>query len=268
MAGRRRSRKKKRKDYEPLFLLVALIALFGFGWFAISRWWNGRNLIDEEPPRIFFNSYGIHIPPNYQIHGIDVSKYQGVINWELVRNMEDGGVKLGFVFMKATEGKDRVDHRFERNWSAAKKVGIVRGAYHFFNPYKDGKEQAEHFIEHVKLEKGDLPPVLDIETIGSVSERELRKRAKTFLDILERHYRVKPIIYTSVKFYEHRLGDEFNEYPLWVAHYLQFDAPRINREWQLWQHSEKGQVSGIKGNVDFNVFNGDSAEFRMLVIGD
>ena len=268
MAGRRKSRKKKRKDYEPLLLLVGIVALLGFGAFVITRWWHGRSVVDDAPPRIFFNSYGIHIPPNYEIHGIDVSKYQGSINWSLVRGMEDGGVKLGFVFMKATEGLDRVDVRFERNWAAAKKVGMVRGAYHFFNPYKSGEEQAEHFIEQVKLEKGDLPPVLDIETIGTVRERDLRKRAKAFLNALEAHYHVKPIIYTSVKFYEHRLGDEFDEYPLWVAHYLQFDAPRINRNWQIWQHSEKGQVSGIKGKVDFNVFNGDSVQFKSLVIGD
>lgn len=262
----RSTKRKKGKNYEPLLLAVGFLAILGFGAFIVNRWWHGRFIIEDTPPRIFFNSYGIHIPPNYEIHGIDVSKYQGSINWELVRNMEDGGVKLGFVFMKATEGENRVDYRFEKNWNNARKAKMTRGAYHFFNPYKSGTDQAEHFISTVQLDPGDLPPVLDVETQGAVSTKELRKRVKAFLDKIEQHYKVKPIIYTNVKFYENRLGDDFDRYPLWVAHYLQFDAPSISRDWSIWQHSEKGHVSGIKGKVDFNVFKGDSLAFKSLLI--
>lgn len=267
MPKAKKTKRKKKSNYEPLLLLIGVAAILGFGSFVLTRWWNGRSIIDEAPPRIFFNSFGIHIPPNYEIHGIDVSKYQGVIHWELVKNMKDGGIKLGFVFIKATEGKDQTDRRFERNWENAKKAGITRGAYHFFNPYRSGTEQADHFISRVKLENGDLPPVLDVETQGTIPTDQLRQRVKAFLEKLEQHYQIKPIIYTSVKFYEDRLGRDFDDYPLWVAHYLQFDEPRINRNWLIWQHAEKGQVNGIKGNVDFNVFNGDSLTFKSLLIG-
>lgn len=259
-------RRKKRPNYEPLLLFIGFIAILGFGAFVLTKWWKSRSIVDETPPRIFFNSFGIHMPPNFEIHGIDVSKYQGVINWDLVKNMKDGGIKPGFVFIKATEGESSTDKRFARNWENAKKARITRGAYHFFNPYKSGKDQAEHFISTVTLEKGDLPPVLDVETQGAVSSTQLRTRVKEFLDILEKHYKVKPILYTAAKFYENKLGSAFDQYPLWVAHYLQFDEPRIKRNWTIWQHSEQGQVNGIRGKVDFNVFNGDSVAFRSLLM--
>lgn len=266
MAKSKKTKRKKISNYEPLLLFIGIVAILGFGSFVFLNWWRGRSILDEPPPRIFFNSFGIHIPPNYEIHGIDVSKYQGAINWDLVKNMKDGGIKLGFVFMKATEGESQIDRRFARNWTNAKKAKIIRGAYHFFNPYKSGTDQAKHFISQVKLEKGDMPPVLDVESQGTVSNSELKFRIREFLNKVEQHYKVRPIIYTSVTFYEDRLGSDFDSYPLWVAHYLQFDEPRISRNWSIWQHSEQGQVSGIKGKVDFNVFNGDSLAFRALLI--
>jgi lysozyme len=86
------------------------------------------------------------------------------------------------------------------------------------------------------------------------------------LDVVENYYGVKPIIYTNVAFYSRNLGKEFNQYPLWAAHYLQYDTPRIDRSWDFWQHSEEGRVNGILSKVDFNVFNGDSIQFQNLLI--
>lgn len=215
---------------------------------------------------VHYDEFGIEVPRNYQIHGIDVSRYQQRINWNMVAEMEVEKIKLGFAFIKATEGIRNVDPQFRRNWQQAAKAGIPRGAYHFFLATKSGREQAENFIRTVSLQPGDLPPVLDVEVTYGVSNELIRSRVKEWLDIVELHYGVRPIIYTNISFYTNRLKDDFDEYPLWIAHYLEKHRPRIYRDWSFWQYSEIGSVNGIKGKVDFNVFNGDSSEFRQLLV--
>jgi lysozyme len=180
--------------------------------------------------------------------------------------MEVKDVKIGFSFMKATEGLTRVDRQFKRNWRKAEEVKIARGAYHFFLANKSGKAQAENFIRTVKLGEGDLPPVLDIEQLYGVKPAKMRAEIKEWLQVVEDHYDVRPIIYTSVSFYDDYLGEEFDDYPLWVAHYKERNKPRIKRRWIFWQHSEEGRVNGILSRVDFNVFNGDSSDFEDLLI--
>jgi lysozyme len=143
---------------------------------------------------------------------------------------------------------------------------MVRGAYHFFLAPKSGRAQARNFISVVELEKGDLPPVLDVEQTYGTSAEQLRKNVKEYLETVEQYYGVTPIIYTNVDFYKFYLKDEFDDYPLWVAHYLQKEKPRIYRNWHFWQYSELGRVNGIFSKVDFNVFNGDSTEFKKLLI--
>ncbi len=200
------------------------------------------------------------------MHGIDVSHHQDNIEWEAVKAMQVKNIKVGFAFMKATEGLGRVDNTYRRNWFNAKQAGIPRGAYHFFISSKSGKAQAENFIETVNLQKGDLPPVLDIEQTNGASVEDIQQRALDWLNRVEQFYKVKPIIYTNVDFYENFLSGKFDDYPLWVAHYLVPDRPRIQRNWIFWQHNEKGHVNGISANVDFNVFNGDSTDFKKLLI--
>lgn len=180
--------------------------------------------------------------------------------------MEVDNIRLRFAFIKATEGNDDQDVYFRRNWKRSKEAGIIRGAYHFFIATKDGKVQAGNFIDRVELESGDLPPVLDVEQIFTATPTQLRKEVKDWLDVVENYYAVKPIIYTNVEFYEKYLKGYFDEYPLWVAHYVQPSKPRISRNWIFWQHSEQGRVNGIVSKVDFNVFNGDSREFRSLLV--
>ena len=215
---------------------------------------------------IRYPEFGIDIPEQYGIHGIDVSKYQEQVAWDEVKAMKVKEVKLGFAFIKATEGIGNSDPYFKRNWKKAKDNGLIRGAYHFFVGSKDGRMQAENFIAQVGLEQGDLPPVLDIEQLNGNTVSQLKIEIKKWLDIVENHYQVKPIIYTNVDFYNRILGDEFDSYPLWLAHYYQLERPRISRSWAFWQHSDQGRVNGIASKVDFNVFNGDSIEFRNLLI--
>lgn len=220
----------------------------------------------KEPTYVRYKEFGIKIPTQFAIHGIDVSRYQSTIAWGEVKRMQVKNIRLGFAFIKATEGSSLVDPYFKRNWKKAKEAGMVRGAYHFFQPRKDGKTQAKHFFDHVSLESGDLPPVLDIERGWNVSREKVQAEVREWLDAMEAAYGVKPIIYTYVTFYEKYLKGSFDEYPLWIAHYYQPDNPRISRTWDFWQHSEEGRVNGILAKVDFNVFSGDSAEFRALLV--
>ncbi len=213
-----------------------------------------------------YAAFEIDMPVKYEIHGIDVSKHQSVIYWPAVKKMEVDNIKIGFAFIKATEGLGNVDRQFRRNWQNAGKANISRGAYHFFIATKSGKAQAKNFISTVKLQPGDLPPVLDIEQLYGATPTKMRKEMADWLTAVEQHYGVKPIIYTYVNFYSRFLHDQFDDYPLWVAHYLEKNQPRINRPWIIWQHNERGRVNGIKSRVDFNVFNGDSADFRQLLV--
>ena len=254
-------KKKKKSSTAYLFILFAVLAAAAGICYLVYLWSKTR-----EERFVTYQEFGIPMPVQYGIHGIDVSRYQQRISWKAVKEMEVDGIKLGFAFIKATEGTSRVDPFFKRNWKNSKQEGVVRGAYHFFIASKDGREQARNFIEHVVLESGDLPPVLDVEKTFRVPSARLRQEVKEWLDIMEEYYSVKPIIYTNADFYKQHLQGHFDHYPLWVAHYLQPHQPRVSREWSFWQHSELGRVDGILSRVDFNVFNGDSLEFRSLLV--
>lgn len=251
--------KKKKTALRSLVILLFLLTLTAFVVYLIREH-------SSRPRFVRYPAFGIDLPVNYDIHGIDISRYQSNIDWEAVSVMEDRHVKIGFVFIKATEGLGRVDIGFRKNWYHAAKAKIPRGAYHFFISSKSGKAQAENFIETVQLKKGDLPPVLDIETANGASVAAVQQRAKDWLQLVEKHYNIKPIIYTNIDFYNHFLDGQFNDYPLWVAHYYVKDKPRITRNWIFWQHNEKGRVNGIDAYVDFNVFKGDSAAFKKLLL--
>jgi lysozyme len=225
------------------------------------EWWLSRKAHYTR-----YEEFGIDVPNNYSVHGIDVSKYQRVIDWASVKAMKVDEVRLSFAFIKATEGNINEDKFFKRNWKKAKNAKITRGAYHFFLATKSGKTQAENFIRAVDLEPGDLPPVLDVEQAYGVPAAKLRERVKEWLATVEHFYGVKPIIYTNVDFYKRYLDEEFDDYPLWVAHYINKGKPRIYRDWHFWQYSETGRVNGIVSKVDFNVFNGDSADLEKLKV--
>jgi lysozyme len=255
------AKKLKKNIGWKIFLVVSVLGITGLLGFNGYEWW-----MERRARFIRYEAFGIELPAGYAIHGIDVSKYQDIVDWESVKGMEVENVKIGFAFIKATEGVGNRDHQFRRNWKRAKEAGVPRGAYHFFISTKSGRLQAQNFIETVELESGDLPPVLDVEQTYGVSEKKIRERVKEFLDVVENHYGVRPILYTNVDFYQQYLEEGFDDYPLWVAHYLQKERPRIYRPWHFWQHSETGRVNGIFSKVDFNVFNGDSSSFKKLLI--
>jgi lysozyme len=250
-------RKNKQTSARSLISLLVLVCI------CITAWWFW-NL--KQPYFVRYPEFGIDIPSNYAIHGIDVSRYQNYIDWDEVKAMQVENVQINFAFIKATEGLGTVDIYYTRNWSKAQNAGMVRGAYHFFLATKSGKAQAQNFINVVELEKGDLPPVIDVEQTYGVPADKLKKNVREFLETVKQYYGITPIIYTNVDFYNHYLKGEFDQYPLWVAHYLRKDRPRITRDWVFWQHSEQGRVNGILQKVDFNVFNGDSTAFNKLLM--
>ncbi|HEY8957878.1 glycoside hydrolase family 25 protein [Chitinophaga sp.] len=230
---------------------------------AAYLWWRG---LEKQVKFVRYEEFGIDMPVNYKIHGIDVSKFQKDINWAAVKQMQVDKIRISFAFIKATEGITRQDAAFKQNWDRAGKAGLIRGAYHFFYATRDPLKQAINFHNVADLQSGDLPPVLDIETSNNQPAAVIRSTAKIWLEEMEKVYKVKPIIYTNIHFYETYLGSEFDRYPLWIAHYYQKERPRSDRAWLFWQHSDIGRVNGIRTTVDFNVFKGDSTDLAKLCI--
>jgi lysozyme len=211
-----------------------------------------------------FQSYRTsRIPTGYIVHGLDVSMYQGAIDWDRLGKINKT-LPVSFVIMRATMGGLGQDREFRRNWRSATEKGLVRGAYHYYNPNVNSTLQAENFILTVDLDRGDLPPVLDIEKLSTVQDVEaLRRGVLNWLQLVEKHYGVRPILYSGANFYSSYLADYFAHYPLWVANYRPLKRP-ISSEWIIWQFTEKGTMTGIRGFVDMNVFNGSRKEFDAL----
>lgn len=204
------------------------------------------------------------------MHGIDVSWYQGNIDWKKVTQMEDDDVKVNFSFIKATEGVLLPDPNFQRNWKGAEQAGIIRGAYHYFKPNKSGYWQARFFLQTVSLNNGDMLPVVDIEERGKKSREEFQANLKSFLTEVEKAIGEKPIIYTGYKFYEDNLAGDFDGYPLWIAHYYRAKLRPLSgkAKWAFWQHSDKARVNGIQTRVDMNVFKGTLGDLDELRLKD
>ena len=136
------------------------------------------------------------MPSGFHVLGIDVSHYQGYIDWKMLTQTRQGKFPIHFVFMKASEGGDYGDKAFSSNFDSAKTYGFIRGAYHFYNPKTDPVRQADFFINSVKLDSGDLPPVLDIEKSGK-HENQLRRDLKLWPAPPAPPYFVPPLLYTS-----------------------------------------------------------------------
>ena len=207
-------------------------------------------------------------PEGYEIHGIDISHYQGKIDWEQLKNAMIKGCPVRFVIIKSTEGSSRLDENFRENFNQARDFGFIRGVYHFWSNKSTAREQAYYFLDQVHLTDGDLPPVLDIEhKPADKSVEDFQRDVLTWLHIVEDKYHVKPIIYTYYKFKEQYLSAPvFEDYPYWIAHYY-VDKVQYKGKWKFWQHTDVGKLPGIKGYVDFNIYNGSYYELKQLCIG-
>lgn len=191
--------------------------------------------------------------------GVDVSKWQGVIDWS--------AVTVRWAFMRATTGATRIDEQFARNWSESKKASKLRGAYHYFVITESGKAQAQKFLAALGNDYGELPPVLDIEPrkleSGAyetpVNKAALETEIKAWLDEVEKTIGTTPMIYSN-KWALQLLTTQpkwMGEYPLWVARYSNTPPgpsmlPTAWIEWTCWQYTSTGTEPGITGNVDRN----------------
>jgi len=237
---------------------------------------SGRDLADLAPsaarshaPRFADNDPhewdGHRAPWTYPVHGTDVSKYQGDVDWRAVR-----ASGIAFAYIKATEGGDRVDDKFHDNWRGAKAAGIPRGAYHFYYFCRPAAEQADWFIVNVPNDPSALPPVLDMEWNHRSPTCGLRPDAATvqaemrvFLDMLTRHYGKRPIIYTTVDFYEHNRLHDFHGYHWWLRSVSAHPHDRYDRRpFLFWQYTGTGIVPGVEGDADINVFYGSATQWR------
>jgi lysozyme len=203
-------------------------------------------------------------PSSYPVHGIDISRWQGEVDWPTARA---NGVN--FAFLKATEGGDLVDPLFETNWRAARRAGVPVGAYHFWYHCRSAEEQARWFIRNVPRSPGALPPVLDMEwTPFSPTCRdrlpgaEIRAKARVFLRMLEAHYGQRPIIYAPVDFYRDAEMWKVGNYEFWLRSVAGHPQDVFGgQHWTFWQYSGTGLVPGIDARTDLNVFEGSPAEW-------
>lgn len=188
--------------------------------------------------------------------GFDISHFQAEVDWPAVLKN-----KPAFAFVKATEGETLLDPRFQDNWSALADAGVRRGAYHFFRPQDSASAQADFFLKTVKLEPGDLPPVLDVEVTDAVKGAELISGVSTWLAKVEQATKRKPIVYSYTSFWREHLDGGFQDYPLWMTGQADGGDP-----WTFWQVGDQGEVDGITGCVDQDVFLGSAEEFEAFVM--
>jgi lysozyme len=276
----RKSAKKKSKKsfvarvtFYSVAVLVLIIAVFTVYQFRDGLLYylgfktdkNANTLTLEERKIADIRIYEVLTKHPDKVIGFDVSQYQGTIHWEEIKKIEDT-FQLQFVFVRATAGKNKVDTKFKENWRQAKKHQFIRGAYHYYRPNENSLLQAENFINTVQLEPGDFPPVLDIEQLPKKQSLDsLKVGLKRWLTKVEKHYKVKPIIYSGESYYNDFLKKEFSDYPFWIANY-NFWRNQPETHWLLWQFTEKAQVSGIKGPVDVNIFNGNLIYLRSKLV--
>ncbi|MGL6294258.1 GH25 family lysozyme [Eubacterium aggregans] len=200
--------------------------------------------------------------------GVDVSAYQGEIDWEIIS--EQG---ISFAYIKATEGTDFIDKRFNENWTAARKTNLKVGAYFFVNFNKGGKDQAKYFIKNVPKESGSFPPVIDLELYGDYLDNPPQKEKvntmlKEMIETLKEKYGEIPIIYTNYNTYNQYLSNAFTEVPIWICD-ISSSNPELSggHKWVFWQYSQRQILQGYDGEerfIDMNVFNGDTKAFKAM----
>lgn len=201
----------------------------------------------------------------YPIRGVDVSYYQGEIDWQVL-----AGENITFAFIKATEGSSHIDTKFMENWEQVEKTALKRGAYHFFSFESSGKAQAEHFISVVPKTAGDISPVIDIEFYGDrfynrPNAAETRKELQSLLDTLEAHYGVKPVIYATESSYSAYIRGHFDGYPLWIRNVYFSPNMGMPGKWTFWQYDSEAKLQGYSGeeeHIDLNVFYGSEKEWE------
>ena len=202
----------------------------------------------------------------FEVKGVDVSEYQGEVDWDKIKEQN-----IDFAFIKATEGSKGKDDSFDKNYEKLKNMDMLLGLYHFFSFESLGEEQADNYIKvvgNIENDENLMLPIIDIEYYSYYKKAKpnkewVTKELQKMLDKLEKTYRVKPIIYTTMEFYQEYIEGEFLEYNIWIRNIL--TKPDLeNREWKFWQYTGRGKLEGYNGEekyIDLNVFNGSKEDF-------
>jgi len=242
--------KRKRIKWIILGSACALVATFGMLLYCGVIWFNNPS------------------PQQYPVSGVDVSSYQGVIDWNVLSQQD-----IGFAFIKATEGSSSQDKRFNYNWENASNTKLKIGAYHFFSYDSSGTAQADNFIQTVPKSMDALPPVIDIEFYRDKEKNPPSKQAANqilddLLNKLENHFGKKPIIYATQKSYELYIKGAYESYPIWIRDVIKTPTLPDKRNWTFWQYSPRKVLKGYSGEekyIDMNVFNGTKSDFENFV---
>ena len=242
-----------------VLVILACLLIGAFGVYRYQNWlkkelkdYTGKTPTWTEPYK-FEQVFG-----NFSdgILGIDISEYQGKINFSGLQ-LQLQNRTIEFVVIRATMGEDGVDSRFSQNWEGFRPLPVIKGAYHYYRPNENSAKQAQNFIRKVKLQEGDLIPVLDIEKHSTIQSKDrLRQGIKNWLQIVEAHFGVRPMIYTGDRFFWEVLHNQgFDDYPIWVANYNRVLEPET-QNWVIWQFTEKGSLPGIGARIDLNLLRG------------
>ena len=230
------------------FLLGGLLLLLLF--------WSGR---------LWFN---MPSKKKYPVRGVDVSHYQGTVDWEQIAKQ---GIR--FAFLKATEGSGTGDDCFVQNWENARRAGLAVGAYHFFSFDSAAETQADNFCNAVPQEDDALPPVIDLEfyrTEDLPPDEEVQENLRILLARFSSHYGKKPIIYTTHACLERYLAELDGDYTLWIRSTLTKPSAELSPAWTFWQYNPRGRLSGYEGDerfIDLNIFRGSEADFTRFASG-
>lgn len=241
----------KRKILIILVIILAVFILFAI--LVFGKIININQLVAQE----------------YEVQGIDVSHYQGEIDWGTLAKQD-----IDFAYIKATEGSSSTDEKFAQNWQNASSQDMYVGAYHFFSFDSGGETQAQNYINTVEDLSGKLIPAVDVEYYGNKQKNppekeDLVRELTVMLEALENHYGSKPIIYTTYSVYHKYLKDEFEEYPLWIRNVYFLPNVDMRGKWTIWQYSDTEVLNGYQGEekyIDRNVFCGTAEKMRELVV--
>ncbi|NEH59826.1 hypothetical protein GR198_29325 [Rhizobium leguminosarum] len=217
-------------------------------------------------------------PDAYEIIGIDISHHSGQLNWEKIK-----AANVDFAFTKATEGATFVDKRFKENWNGARDMKIARGAYHVVNFCKDAESQFKNIATVVPAETDAMPVVIDLEWFedgpaarSQKSCRDIKSTREMLHQLLERvalHYKKPPMIFAHEQGVRELLGNEFNDYALWLQDWTKDGTPEAygpqlsgTNPWTFWQYAGNTEFAGIN-NTDVNAFFGSKEQFQRFVDG-
>lgn len=225
---------------KTIIITFSLLVLFGILEYKGVIWHNS----------IFANKY--------KVKGIDVSHYQGKIDWDKVTD----NPKYRFAYIKATEGQDNTDEFFGENWSSARKNGLLIGAYHFFTTQSTGEQQADHFIDIVPNENSNLPPVIDIEIDLNHNAQKIQTELTIMSNKLEEYYHQKPILYVTYSTFKTYVSTGFEDHEIWIRDIIKYPTLQDQTPWTFWQYNNRGRIPGIDAYVDINVFSGSEEEFN------